>query len=36
MKAKLTGIKAIIFDLGNVLLNLDVEAAIHAFRELAS
>jgi glucose-1-phosphatase len=34
MKANLTGIKNIIFDLGNVLLNLDINASVQAFREL--
>ncbi len=34
MKADLTGIKNIIFDLGNVILNLDFESSIKAFKEL--
>jgi putative hydrolase of the HAD superfamily len=34
MKPDLTNIKNIIFDLGNVLLNLDFNASIHAFRQL--
>jgi len=36
MKIDLTGIKNIIFDLGNVLLNLDLNASIKAFYELGS
>ncbi|MBW6534357.1 MAG: HAD family phosphatase [Mariniphaga sp.] len=34
MKPKLTNIKNIVFDLGNVLLNLDFDASIQAFRKL--
>jgi putative hydrolase of the HAD superfamily len=34
MKIDLTGIKNIIFDLGRVLLNLDFDASIKAFKEL--
>ncbi len=34
MKIDLNGIKNIIFDLGNVLLNLDFDASIKAFQEL--
>lgn len=34
MKPDLTNIKNIIFDLGNVLLNLDFDASINAFKEL--
>ena len=34
MKIDLTDIKNIIFDLGRVLLNLDFEASINAFKEL--
>lgn len=34
MKPDLTNIKNIVFDLGNVLLNLDFNASIHAFRQL--
>jgi glucose-1-phosphatase len=34
MELELTGIKNIVFDLGNVLLNLDFEASIKAFRKL--
>ena len=34
MKIDLKGIRNIIFDLGNVLLNLDFEASIRAFKEL--
>lgn len=34
MKPNLTNIKNIIFDLGNVLLNLDFDASIQAFRNL--
>lgn len=34
MKADLTRIKNIIFDLGNVILNLDFEESIKAFKEL--
>ncbi|HKJ79404.1 MAG TPA: HAD family phosphatase [Prolixibacteraceae bacterium] len=34
MKPNLTGIKNIIFDLGNVLLNLDFNASINAFKKL--
>jgi glucose-1-phosphatase len=34
MKPKLTNIKNIVFDLGNVLLNLDFDASIHAFQKL--
>lgn len=34
MQIDLTNIKNIIFDLGNVLLNLDLEASIKAFQEL--
>ena len=34
MKADLSNIKNIIFDLGNVILNLDFEASIKAFKEL--
>ena len=36
MKADLTNIKNIIFDLGKVLLNLDFDASIKAFYELGS
>lgn len=36
MKTDLTNIKNIIFDLGKVLLNLDFEASINAFKELGS
>lgn len=36
MKADLTSIETIIFDLGKVLLNLDFDASIRAFRELGS
>jgi glucose-1-phosphatase len=34
MELLLTGIKNIVFDLGNVLLNLDFDASIKAFRKL--
>ena len=34
MKTDLAGIKNIIFDLGNVILNLDFDASIKAFQEL--
>lgn len=34
MKPDLTGIKNIVFDLGNVLLNLDFDASINAFKAL--
>jgi len=34
MKPNLSKIKNIVFDLGNILLNLDFEASIQAFREL--
>ncbi len=34
MKPRLTNIKNIVFDLGNVLLNLDFDASIQAFRKL--
>jgi glucose-1-phosphatase len=34
MKLQLEGIKNIVFDLGNVLLNLDFDASIKAFRKL--
>jgi putative hydrolase of the HAD superfamily len=34
MPIDLTAVKNIIFDLGNVLLNLDFNASIHAFRKL--
>jgi glucose-1-phosphatase len=34
MKPKLTNIKNIVFDLGNVLLNLDFDASIRAFQKL--
>ncbi|WP_303923013.1 HAD family phosphatase [Draconibacterium sediminis] len=36
MKADLTNIKNIIFDLGRVLLNLDFDASIKAFQQLGS
>jgi putative hydrolase of the HAD superfamily len=36
MKVDLTNIKNIIFDLGNVLLNLDFDASIKAFQKLGS
>jgi len=34
MKPDLTGIKNIIFDLGNVIVNLDFDASIRAFQDL--
>ncbi len=34
VKPELSGIQNIVFDLGNVLLNLDFEASINAFKEL--
>lgn len=34
MKPELSGIRNIIFDLGNVLLNLDFDASINAFKKL--
>lgn len=36
MKINLTGVENIIFDLGNVIVNLDFDATIKAFRKLGS